>query len=523
VLSAEAKSEPSGEVSLLPGQLVDGRYRVERLIGVGGMAAVWAATNERTGKRVALKVILRSLASTPAARELFYAEGLVASRVNHPNVVTIFDVVEHEGMACLVMELLDGEPLSRLIERKGRLSVEEACWLLLPAMRGVAAAHAQGVIHRDLKPQNIFLCVEPNGRIVSTKVLDFGISVLVERVLDLSRGLFLGTPNYMSPEHVSGAAIIDGRADVYSFGVLLYEVLTGQMAFPGEAGPALFNTIMNHPALSLTSLRPEISSGMAGVIDKAMAKRPDQRFGSLNAMVTGLEVELLAEGLGVASPSALPGSSGQDVASRPAKQTSESGLHQQTMMLYGSSSETQETTEKPGVGVQTRARVVPTVVVKLKSSFMAGLAKLEWSPRLGWKLGMATVLGVVLGIAVWKGTRPTRPVEAVNRGANAQGIQTTPTVVPFELPESVPETPSVIALPEPTVDLLVAVPEKPTMEVENKKRIRARSAMVASAARTRSVPQAAVAGKPRSSGEIETAASASSKPIRAGSLSADDF
>ena len=189
------------DVSLLQGQLVDGKYRVERLIGVGGMAAVWAGSNERTGKRVALKVLLRSVASTPAARELFHSEGLVASRVNHPNVVTIFDVIEHEGITCMVMELLDGEPLSRLLDRKGTLDVQEATCLLMPAMRGVAAANAQGVIHRDLKPQNIFLCVEPNGRIVSTKVLDFGISVLVDGVLNLSRGLFVGTPNYMSPEH----------------------------------------------------------------------------------------------------------------------------------------------------------------------------------------------------------------------------------------------------------------------------------------------------------------------------------
>ena len=159
VISAEAKGECSVDASFVPGQLVDGKYRVERLIGVGGMAAVWAGSNERTGKRVALKVVLRSLASTPAARELFYTEGLVASRVNHPNVVTIFDVIEHEGMTCMVMELLDGEPLSRLLERKGSLSVQEATWLLMPAMRGVAAAHAQGVIHRDLKPVSVKVVV----------------------------------------------------------------------------------------------------------------------------------------------------------------------------------------------------------------------------------------------------------------------------------------------------------------------------------------------------------------------------
>src|SRR5450759_2969620 len=150
------------DTTLRQGAVVDGTYRVDRPVGEGGMAAVWAGTNVRTGKRVALKVILRSLKTMPEAEGLFHSEGLAASRVNHPNVVTVFDVVEHEGMACLVMELLDGEPLGSYIARNGPLSVNEATVLLLPAMRGVAAAHAQGVIHRDLKPQNIFICIGPD-------------------------------------------------------------------------------------------------------------------------------------------------------------------------------------------------------------------------------------------------------------------------------------------------------------------------------------------------------------------------
>jgi len=151
------------------------------------MAAVWAGTNERTGKRVALKVILQSMATTEDAQRLFHSEALAASRVNHPNVVTIFDVIDHEGMTCIVMEFLDGEPLSSYIARKGALSVSEATALLLPAMRGVAAAHAKDVIHRDLKPQNIFLCIGPDGRVVTSKVLDFGISIMLERVIGLDR------------------------------------------------------------------------------------------------------------------------------------------------------------------------------------------------------------------------------------------------------------------------------------------------------------------------------------------------
>jgi serine/threonine-protein kinase len=260
------------------------------------MAAVWAGTNERTGKRVALKVILRSLAKTADAQNLFHSEVLAASRINHPNVVSVFDVIEHEGMPCIVMELLDGEPLGSYLAFRGFLTVGEATTVLLPAMRGVAAAHAQGVIHRDLKPQNIFICIGPDGRVVTTKVLDFGISVMVERVMDRSAGpssaLSMGTPAYMSPEQLLGWARIDERADVYGFGVLLYEALTGEMPFPGQPGPELFHRIVNDPPPPVTQFHPELPPGLVRIIEKAMAKKPSDRFANLNLMLGSIEDEL---------------------------------------------------------------------------------------------------------------------------------------------------------------------------------------------------------------------------------------
>ena len=293
---AKAQTENTVNAILRAGQLVDGKYRVDRLIGEGGMAAVWAGTNERTGKRVALKVILRSLAKTADAQNLFHSEVLAASRINHPNVVSVFDVIEHEGMPCIVMELLDGEPLGSYLAFRGFLTVGEATTVLLPAMRGVAAAHAQGVIHRDLKPQNIFICIGPDGRVVTTKVLDFGISVMVERVVDRSAGpssaLSMGTPAYMSPEQLLGWARIDERADVYGFGVLLYESLTGEMPFPGQPGPELFHRIVNDPPPPVTQFHPELPPGLVGIIEKAMAKKPSDRFANLNLMLGSIEDEL---------------------------------------------------------------------------------------------------------------------------------------------------------------------------------------------------------------------------------------
>ena len=348
----KVKAQPENTVDtiLRAGQIVDGKYRVDRLLGQGGMAAVWAGTNERSGKRVALKVILPSLVTTPEAQQLLHSEALAASRVNHPNVVTVFDVIEHEGMTCIVMELLEGEPLGSYIARNGYLSVGEATGILLPAMRGVAAAHAQGVIHRDLKPQNIFICVGPDGRIVTSKVLDFGISVMVERAMDPSAGpapgLALGTPAYMSPEHISGAAPIDQRADVYGFGVLLYEALTGQMPFPGEQGPALFERILNQPAPAVTLFRPDLPPGLVRIIDRAMAKQPDQRYPGLNSMVGAIEDELapatppprvLTPLAGVPSLALLEPASGPHAGPAvPAIVKPEpSGQHQETQILFG--------------------------------------------------------------------------------------------------------------------------------------------------------------------------------------------
>jgi len=295
-MTAEKTQKTNLETILRPGQVVGDRYCVDRLIGKGGMAAVWAGTNQRTGKRVALKVILRSFASTAEADEMFRREALAASRVNHPNVVNVFDVIDHDGMACIVMELLDGEPLSAYLSRKGLLSVEEAIALILPAMRGVAAANAQGIVHRDLKPQNIFVCIGSDGSILTTKVLDFGISVVVAKALDAEVATVVtthGTPAYMSPEHITNASDIDERADVYGFGILLFESLTGQVPFAGEPGPSLLMRILNDPPPKASFYRPDLRPALVSIIDRALAKNREDRFPTLNHFIRVLEEHFL--------------------------------------------------------------------------------------------------------------------------------------------------------------------------------------------------------------------------------------
>ena len=261
-MAGENNTGGKRDTTLRSGQIVGGNYRIDRLIGKGGMAAVWEATNQRSGKRVAIKAILSGAASTTTAADMLHREALAASRVNHPNVVNIYDVIDHEGLTCIVMEMLDGETLGAYMARKGYLGFEEAATLLVPAMRGVAAANTLGVVHRDLKPQNIFLCIGTDGRLLTTKVLDFGISVMMEQAMGSPLAAQMlpthGTPAYMSPEHIQGLADIDARADVYGFGVLFFETLTGQLPFLGEPGQELLVRIVSEPAPKVTLFRPDL-------------------------------------------------------------------------------------------------------------------------------------------------------------------------------------------------------------------------------------------------------------------------
>jgi eukaryotic-like serine/threonine-protein kinase len=294
---------PAGAGVLRPGQVVGAKYRVERLLGEGGMAAVWAGTNIRTSKQVALKVMLPVFAAMGEAMELFRREALAASKVNHPNVVNIFDVVEHDGMTCIVMEFLEGETLAAYLAARGPLPLAEALTLLLPAMRGVAAANERGVIHRDLKPGNLFICKDPEGRVLTTKVLDFGIS-MCDRPVDgpPSKRMVgpdepcvrFGTPAYMAPEDVEYPQMVDSRTDVYGFGVLLFETLTGTVPFSGPPSPTLFRQILEDAPPKITALRADLPFTLQLLIDRALAKRPSDRFPDLDHFVHTIEEHLLA-------------------------------------------------------------------------------------------------------------------------------------------------------------------------------------------------------------------------------------
>jgi serine/threonine-protein kinase len=275
-----------------PGDVVAGKYRVERALGAGGMGAVYRATHTISGKAVALKWLRPKLAAEPRAMLRFIREAQASARIRHPNVVDIYGVEEQDGKAFLVFELLEGETL-RDVLRRGVLDAGECLALLLPAMRGVAAAHAQGVVHRDIKPENLFITRDPDdpARAIP-KVLDFGISkvaadsALVDGTLTAT-GATLGTPHYMSLEQLQGAEI-DERSDVYAFGVVLYECLTGRRPFESETFAAIVVKAATETPADPRLLRPELPPALRDVVLKAMARACDERYQTLQALIAAL-------------------------------------------------------------------------------------------------------------------------------------------------------------------------------------------------------------------------------------------
>ncbi len=278
---AAEDADPPAE--LAPGTTF-GRYRVVRLIGAGGMGLVYEAVHTELDKRVALKVLRHTESGRPQWRARFLREGMAAARIRHPHVTEVFDVGEQDGALFLVMEFLEGESLTTLLEREGVLPVKRAVDLLLPVCAALSVAHEQGVVHRDLKPDNILLATSRRGGL-QPKLLDFGISKVStgEEPRITNADALLGTPHYMSPEQAA-VRDVDARSDQYSLGVLLYECVTGRRPFEAETLYPLLHAISLGSAPRPRSIRPEIDWTFEAVIVRAMALDPDARFADMSAL-----------------------------------------------------------------------------------------------------------------------------------------------------------------------------------------------------------------------------------------------
>jgi serine/threonine protein kinase len=276
-----------------PGDIVGGKYRVERKLGSGGMGAVFEVTHRVTDKRFAVKWLLPDVAANDGAVKRFIREAQVAGRFVHPNVVEVYDLGQDDGSFYMVMELLSGESLAERLERVGRLSTQQACEILVPCMEGVAAAHAAGIIHRDLKPANIFVCAARGRSPEEPKVLDFGVSKLAAQpgVTDATlthAGAVIGTPHYMAPEQLRAQAI-DARADIYAFGVILYQALAGQRPYDAGSYADLVLHVMTDTPRPLRERAPDLRAGVAEAVMRAMARDKNARFADLSQLIAALE------------------------------------------------------------------------------------------------------------------------------------------------------------------------------------------------------------------------------------------
>jgi serine/threonine protein kinase len=276
VTSPGAVSQPS-DSGVLNGSTLDQKYYLESKLGVGGMGTVYRAGRLLIGDRVAVKVLHPDQMTDPQAVERFRREAQIGARVKHPNVVTVYDFgVSSEGLSYLVMDLAEGENLGSLIERQGALAETDAAEIIRQVCAALDEAHRQGVVHRDIKPQNIIVQTTPDGPQV--KVLDFGAAASREvTTSNLTRtGAIVGTPDYMSPEHCLGEEL-DWRSDIYSLGVVLFEMLTGVTPFDSPTTTAIVIKHVNDPPPPPRALNPNISPAVEAVTLRALEKRRDAR------------------------------------------------------------------------------------------------------------------------------------------------------------------------------------------------------------------------------------------------------
>jgi serine/threonine protein kinase len=273
------------------GQVVAGKYRIERLLGRGGMGEVYEARHVVVRRRFAIKFLHPSVAGGNDANARFLREAQVAGALDNQHIAAVVDFDRaDDGAPFLVMEYLHGESLATTLRREGVLPVPRALGILLQACDGLAAAHAAGIVHRDLKPDNLFLVERPDASEL-LKIVDFGVAKLVSgepSTGDTQSGAVLGTPLYMAPEQARGEKTVDFRVDIHALGVLAYELLSGERPHPGDGYNAILAHILTRPARPLRELRPELPDGLLRVIERAMAFEPSARHGSAAELARAL-------------------------------------------------------------------------------------------------------------------------------------------------------------------------------------------------------------------------------------------
>ena len=276
-------------MSTLLGTTLNGRYRLEARIGAGGMSTVYRATDETLQRQVAIKLMNREIASDSDQLERFRREARAVAQLSHPHIVGVIDYGEDDSRPYIVFEYVEGETLKERIRRNGRLPITEAVAYAIEIARALGTAHARHIVHRDVKPQNVL--IDEEG---SAKVTDFGIARTLDEEGLTADGRVLGTTDYVSPEQALGRPVT-GQSDLYSLGVVLYEMLTGEVPFKGENQVAVAMKHVREEIPDVQHKRPEVSAALASVLDTATAKRLEDRYADDAELIADLEDVLAIE------------------------------------------------------------------------------------------------------------------------------------------------------------------------------------------------------------------------------------
>ncbi|MBX3399036.1 MAG: protein kinase [Gemmataceae bacterium] len=397
-----------GEVGVL------GPYRIIRQLGQGGMGAVYAAIDTRLDRKIALKVMLPSYAAIPSAKERFLREARAAAKVSHDNVVTVHEADDRNGVPYIAMQYLEGYPLDEYLKKKGEIDLPQILRIARETAAGLEAAHKLGLIHRDIKPGNLWL-EAPNGRV---KLLDFGLARPVDSDVELTKsGVVVGTPAYMSPEQAQGERV-DARSDLFSLGVMLYRLATGQLPFQGNTTMAVLMALGTKDPVPVRTLKPELPEGFARLVHDLLSKDPAGRPQSATEVIRRLrDLNRNPNSLPVVS---MPQVSMIDSAPAPSYVPIPIGLASMANP-FEDIDITDSVTEEPKPKAQPKAEKPAN-----RKPFLIGGA-------------LAGLLLLVVGIVVLSGNK-NKPETKVDPPVGPGKTTTLPTVKPKDSPKSVATT-----------------------------------------------------------------------------------
>jgi serine/threonine protein kinase len=389
-------------------QVLDDTFRLTRLIGEGGMGKVFEAVDLRTDERVAVKLLLPSVANDATTYARFCREAEVATRLGHPHIVRVLGLnVTASGQPYMVLELLEGTDLMHHLERRGALEPAELLPILEQVGSALGASHAQGIIHRDLKPENVFLVQRPgvspdDPEAVSVKLLDFGLSkVKVRSALTQDNSIF-GTPCFMSPEQAEGMVDeIDQTTDVFALGVICYQCLTGRLPFDGPSVPGILYNVCHVDPPAVHELAPALPEAVSAVISRALAKRKVDRYPSVSELVDDLRPLLGGAGPLDALPPRLASVSWQEEVTRPVELVRASEVDrscERTMFI-----------QRP-ISRRHLALWIIGVLVILGLGVTVAIVVIEWdNPPIAATAGSGSARDAAIPVAGAADARPARP------------------------------------------------------------------------------------------------------------------